>query len=41
MNVHIEELKIGDVAQLLQAYRQLYIENERLRSELGKISAKK
>jgi hypothetical protein len=41
MNVHIEELKIGDVAQLLQAYRQLYIENERLRSELNKISAKK
>eukprot|EP00029_Vermamoeba_vermiformis_P000714 TRINITY_DN10914_c0_g1_i1.p1 TRINITY_DN10914_c0_g1~~TRINITY_DN10914_c0_g1_i1.p1 ORF type:complete len:614 (+),score=87.86 TRINITY_DN10914_c0_g1_i1:92-1933(+) len=41
MNVHIEDLKIGDVAQLLQAYRQLYVENERLRSELNKINAKK
>jgi len=41
MNVHIEDLRIVDVAQLLQAYRQLYVENERLRSELNKTNAKK
>jgi hypothetical protein len=41
LTVNVEDLKIGEVAQLLHAYRQLYMENDRLKADLSKLAAKK